>query len=335
MKKGLLIFFVLFNTAKVYAQISDVDAKLLFQNISDAYESSAFYQSAIQSEDLEKKMGRWTPKVLHMYLQSVYRCYTSGNLSNNRFDGSYLTVLNFKNLSDTFFTLIDKETYPKEKYAEIITAQKYFSALANKLEYQTSRTPEKAIAFLNETAAKFPAKTYGNDTEKVVYHYIKFTIDSSYLRIVSVRDKFSYHGNYSNTLCTYNDYIDLKHLPAKDEGKAPDNRLYYFPYESEHYNRHFKLDERDTAAAINFLWENGIQYLIFKTRFIPSGIYKKEKVIGPYLLPDFFETTSDEFKHGDYAKRINEAFSYLLNYYPKEKTKVLNNKKTDSQINGF
>ena len=94
-------------------------------------------------------MGKWTPKVLYMYLRSWYKI-------EDKEKESYKFFEEMNRHCDNFFAMIDKSTYPQDKYNEIVTAQKYFESKINELAYQKDRKPQDAIDFLNESAKKFP-----------------------------------------------------------------------------------------------------------------------------------------------------------------------------------
>jgi len=347
LKYGLIGCFLLSISTKGYSQISDLDAKLTFQKITDAYDASAYYSAATQAEQLKNKMGSWTPKVLYIYLQSAYKAYNGGKEADNKFGNRHETFVAFKTLADSFFPMIDKD-YPKEKYADIVTAQQYFADMVKKSAYQTTRTPEKAIAFLNDCANKFRNRAIGNADDFGTYNieyawpldestpYINFRVDSGYLRIVVVSKKKSQNGGRFNRVVLWNDIIDLKHAPATDENKTSvDDRVYIFSHHYYTFDRQGDFDKVDTIA-LSISWQADKQVALYKNKFSKTMLVKTPKTVMKYPLDILFDQKNKDFVDGKYADRTREAFDYLLNYYPKEKSPVVVvTKKEDAKVNGF
>jgi len=339
-KPVLLICFLLTIVTKGYSQISDVDAKLAFQKISDAYEASAYYNAATQAEQLKNKMGNWNPKVLYIYLQSVYKAYNGGKEADNKFGNRHETFVAFKALSDSFFPMIDKDTYPKDKLADMVTAQQYFADMAGKSEYQTTRTPEKAVAFLNQCAMRFRNFTLGNARDFGTHDlnwdapmdntpYINFRIDSSYLRIVMVSKTKNKDRGAWNRVCVWNDIIDLKHAPAIDEGKTTvDDRVYIFNHHYYTFDRQGDFDKVDTIA-LSINWIDGKQFAMYKSKFSKTALDRTPLITMVFPIDLFFNQNNKEFIDGKYADRIREAYNYLLTYYAKEKMPVMAVKKKE------
>jgi hypothetical protein len=264
MKKILFCFasFTIYTFA--LAQITDVDAKLQFQQISEAYEVTDYYKAAKLSEDLKNKMGKWMPKVLYIYLLSAYKNYTEKEqIASGKYEESYPNFIGFKILADSFFLIIDKSTYPQDKYKDMLNAQQYFSAMTKKNEYQTTRTLAKAINFLNDCASKFPSKKIGNGTwtdnsqpefkvqdfmaSKDADTYTNFRIDSPYLRVVVVVKKPGSAKRF-NEVIIWNDMIDLYHKPYIDENKTMnDDRVYLFLKHYGDFKRDLSFDSKDTS----------------------------------------------------------------------------------------
>lgn len=347
LKQGLIVCFLLAISTKGYSQISDLDAKLAFQKISDAYEASAYYSAATQAEQLKNKMGTWNPKVLYIYLQSAYKTYNSGKEADNKFGNRHETFVAFKGLVDSFFTMIDKDTYPKDKLADIVTAQQYFGDMAQKSAYQTTRTPEKAVAFLNDCAMRFRNFTLGNardfgthdlswDSPMGGTPYINFRIDSSYLRIVVISKTKNKDRGAWNRVTVWNDIIDLKHAPAIDEGKTTiDDRVYIFNHHYYTFDRQGDFDKVDTIA-LSINWIEGKQFAMYKSKFSKTALDRTPLITMVYPIDLLFNQTNKEFIEGKYADRVREAYNYLLTYYAKEKMPVVVvKKKDDGKALGF
>jgi len=156
--KKILLLTLLLNFSFSYTQISDSDARIMYQHGEDLYNENKFYDASQQMLQLKEKMGNWNPKVLYLHLKSAYKSYTENTQkSQQTYHKDYKTFAGFVSLCDEFFKIIDNN-YPQTKYQEIQQALKYFKAQAQNYIGQKDRTPQDAIDFLNELALRFKTK---------------------------------------------------------------------------------------------------------------------------------------------------------------------------------
>lgn len=343
MKRISILLICIIAITNGRAQIKDNDAKLQFQDATDAYESTDYYKASTISQDLKDKMHKWTPKVLYLFLESVYKNYTETEQKNElKYPVTFQKFQGFKALNDSFFLLLDKSSYPQEKYSEMQKVQQYFLQMTKKTEYQTTRTPEKALAFLNECAKKFPSRLGEESYHSIIQDpYLNLRIDSSYLRIVYVDKIKSQSKNKWNKVNHYIDYIDLVHLPYIDEAKnIPDERVYSILSHEYDLDNKFEFNKQDTIPNnLTNLWlENGQELLFYKqwsktkNKYLEDNHYSKKANL--YDILSFFDNKNKEFQEGKYAERIKEAFWFIINYFPKQKTKA-KEKIEDKRVNGF
>ena len=187
MKSILTALFSFVISLSAIAQISDDDARRLYDEAEQQYEAQSFYQCYQLCMDLKEKMGKHTPKTLYLMLKAIYNSLENGNeKSKVKINKSYENYNRFFSYSNTFFTLVDKKTYPEQKLKEIETIHEYFQKGMSAYEHQKGRRPEDAVAFLNECARKFPQKKLLSN-EIIISNTTVFTLDGSFLRIIETR----------------------------------------------------------------------------------------------------------------------------------------------------
>ncbi len=342
----MLIAVLLFNTLQAQIKpISDEDAKLYYQKAEDAYNATDYYRAAIIAINvLQIRMDKWTPKTLSLFLKSVYKNFTETNqISQQNFKkNDYLQYSSYYNDCNQFFKMVDQATYPADKYKEIQDIQAYFKQKMEQFAYQKDRTPDKAIAFLNECAAKFPNPeiggydlrgiqkelkfthiVYGN---KTVGNYINFKIDSGYLHIRALTKDQSQHGKNLNEVYSMYDIIDLQHSPSLDKDTVNTGEVYFYPRHETHYTKDFTVPEQDTLLLQKQRKDDADYFTgytyhlgILNTRNKNTFSFKENELVIQYPILDFFDNKNKEFIDGGYAGRIEEAFKYLTDYYPKQK----------------
>jgi hypothetical protein len=323
------------------AQISDEEAKQAYQDAEEQYEAANYYKCYQMCNDLIVKMGKPNPRILYLDLKAIYN-----NLESKNDKSEYSLKKNFRNYErfsgycDDFFAAVDKSTYPADKYAEIVEIQKYLKEGVKQYAYEKDRKPEDAIAFLNQCAQKFAHKNH--NTRYINYHtgdcHFSFSLDSAYL-IINVlanltgdapryhwvaRERiridlskvwietgaFQYYIIYKDFL--YNEFgymtsILEKYGSALTDKEAPiivstktyaDNKAKYDNinwYWNWNYDRKMEFPQEKFESEINRLGY----------RKIGSGFY----------IYNLFETGSEEFRDGNYRKRIKDAFEFLIEYF--------------------
>lgn len=331
MKKLTAFLVAILIIKNISAQISDGDARLAYQQINDAYENTSYFSASQMSADLKQKMGKWTPRVMYMYLQCVFKNYTEATQNGGiRYPVDYKKFCSFKSQADTFFTLVDKSSYPQDKYNNMVTAQKYFSDMMAKYKYQEDRTPESAVAFLNECARKYTNPHVGGqpdikNTSNVVYtnensgdyfdRTLRFTLRDGYL-FVTIVNKWRYKVDRKNTFAVINnDVIDLHSgQPTNAQTNYVKSYIYHNLYI---YKNRDDLPKQDSMLPMKVLVQNTDKFRYACVRGSNERI-DSFNVAATYLrfpVLDLFSRTSD-FYAGRYDDRILEAFNFLLNYYP-------------------
>ncbi len=208
--------------------------------------------------------------------------------------------------------------------------------------YQKDRTPEKAIAFLNECAVRFPNPAIGGSDDrriqkgvkfthdlfydKTVGNYINFKIDSGYLHIRAITKNQNSNNKKWNRVYSIYDVIDLQHSPSLDKDSTNNGDVYYCPRRSDNFDKDFTVREQDTLLYQKQRKDNADYF----TGYTSSGFntllinkytfsFRENELVIQYPVLDFFDNKNKEFIDGGYAQRIEEAFKYLTEYYPKQK----------------
>ncbi|MBV4360563.1 hypothetical protein [Pinibacter aurantiacus] len=330
MKKLTAFLVAILIIKNISAQISDGDARLAYQQINDAYESTSYYSGSQMSDALKQRMGKWMPKVLYMYLECAYKNYTENSQTGGiRYPVDYKRFCSFKSQADTFFTLIDKATYPQDKYNNMVDVQKYFSDMMVRYKYQESRTPESAVAFLNECARRYARRNVGgqpnvknpsifaftNDAgDESFYRNIRFLLEDGYLNVLVI-NKWSYKVDRKNTFAVINnDVIDLHNAQPLDVRR---NYLRgYINHKLYVYKRKEDLPALDSTHPKKVVVQNNDLF-----QYVYEGYDKKTGSMNiaanyvQYPILDLFNQT-DQFSADHLGERIIEAFNFLLNYYP-------------------
>lgn len=353
------LFFVLLSIVFCnvnYAQISDDEAMQLYNQAEEKFDDNKFYDAYLLCDSLIVRMKKAKPKVLYLQLKAIYN-----NIENNKdesvfkLDKSFRTFSEFLHYTNTFFNIVDKNTYPTEKYNEILVIQEYFTKGLKDLEYQKDRKPEDAITFLNECATKFAMK----DT-KSQYNYgdfkVKFILENSILRI-EVFSKIIDGGKpKDNKVARERILIDLSkvwidYFNYTYQGSF--EKLFYSEFglsgRLASLNKYFPSPVDKNAPMIigpeifidgkskydNISWFYQWHYNK-NLEYSDEEFEKDNKLYGystlssGFYLYNFFDQNSDEFKANDYRKRIADAFEYLIVYFgggtPKENKKEIKSK---------
>ncbi len=340
----MLIAVLLFNTVQAQTdEISDADAKLAYQKAEDAYNATDYFRAVILVQKLIFEMNKNTSKTQYLLIKSIYKNFTETNqISQDKLKQNNYQQYKFCADECThFFKMVDQATYPADKYKEIQDIQAYFKQKMEQFAYQKDRTPEKAIAFLNECAAKFPNPGIGGrdyrsiqkgvefthsvlaDYNKTMGNYINFKIDSGYLHIRAITKDKDYNGKKYNEMYSIYDVIDLQHSPSLDKDSVNNGDVYYCPRHTSYFDRNFTVREQDTLLYQKQRKDNAdyftgyYDYLIIDKKNTFS--FREKALVINYPILDFFDEKNKEFIDGGYAGRIEEAFKYLTDYYPKQK----------------
>lgn len=341
MKKRASIFVILFAIAfaQVRAQqISETDAKLLYQKAEDAYNNTDYYGASKILYDLYNKQGKWTSRVLYLYLKSSYENMTaSSQRSSSSYKESFDNYVLFGENCDKFFQIIDKATYPQEKYNDIVAIHQYFKQKAQEHANEKDRTPQDAINFLNECAKKFfhidnispyypyyvesqywledsiliisfvsrvparpgsPAKDNHVTRAEIRIDLSKTWLEDIYTR-VCYPNRFDREDFSSLPYCI----IDQKGSSLTEEGKSVPHIISKIIYIN---NEPFCQDIKGKVLT-NYNKNYDFDNRLYEGRSF-NNINK-----GFYIYSFFI--TSREFVANNYKDRIKEAFEFLIKYY--------------------
>ena len=199
------IWLLLFSLIAV-AQISDDEARRLYENAEQQYEAQNFYECYQLCVELNEKMGKYTPKTQFLMLKAIYNNLESKNeRSLKKINKSYENYSRFYEYSTAFFSIVDKKNYPEQKLKEVERIHTYFQEGMTAYEHQKGRKPEGAVAFLNECARKFPFKKE-DQNKRIISRSVRFSLLGHYLRVV---DEYglvyfsSYSGKWEDVVTTW------------------------------------------------------------------------------------------------------------------------------------
>lgn len=311
MKKLFITFILIAFTLIIKAQNNDEKAIELYAQALQKFELNDFTTAYIKSEEA-KKFFKTTPPTKLKYLFTIsFRNAICGNEINvnktcySNDLNNYTFLLYYCN---EILKEIDINTYPAEKYEKLIEAKDFANQGIKKYAYQKDRKPEDAIAFLNETAAKFPYRKYSNQKCDTA----TFSLKDDILEISNIffvgEDNFAKRFNYIifNKL-----YIKLSKswkigrelFSQNKEGnflfikrfiKSKDSRN--FDYKNSKEFEEFNKSNFENAKLVSYN-EKGINFFDFST------------------LEQIFDFENKEFIKGEYSHRIQEALKFLFEYY--------------------
>jgi hypothetical protein len=345
MKKFLSFFLLVVFANFAQAQISDDEAKQVYQDAEEQYEAGNYYKCYQMCNDLIVKMGNPNPRLLYLDLKAIYNNLEKKNdKSEYTLKKNYKNYLRFSGYADDFFSLVDKNTYPTDKYNEIVEIKKYLDAGMKEYEYEKNRKPEDAISFLNECSQKFYRTDH--DTKYVTDGkgdcHVNFSLDSSKL-IINVTATITGDGAKYNEVGYERIIIDLSKVWIEVQPLD-----YYWKYDVFFYLEFgnismFDVKEKykltyprtdDNAPMItstktyinnkakidNILWHFSHHY--DKKMKIENEDFEKyvksdgfSKLSAGFYIYNLFDQSSDEFRDGNYKKRIKDAFEFLIDYY--------------------
>jgi len=329
--KKIFYLLVLVASNHLFAQISNEDAIKMYQTAESQYEKSNFYKCAQTCEDLSKKMGSTNPRILYLYIKAVYNNLSNVNdISKYKLFKTYKNYQKFDNYSSQFFSMIDKNTYPIDKFNEIVQIDDYFKSQLTKLEKQKDLQPQEAVNFLNTAASKFAKKNLIYENIMAEYKmsrdiYLNFSLTDSILKIkekIAEYDKIqSFWVNFSNALG--NDiYINLKkvHLINKQI------KEYKF-YLSSSNDEEEKLHNSTFLECISYKFNSNYYLQEVKYSKHPLEVFdivdkrinklkdKDKKFFCDFDIYYFFDMSNKDFIENNYEERIRNAFEFLLEYY--------------------
>ncbi len=98
-----------------FAQTIEDEAQALYQKAEDAYENKQYHDCEDNLQKTWKLLASPNPKILYLWIKNTDDALKSGVFSNNlKNNQQQLQLLT------TFFQMVDKSTYPPEKYSEMV-----------------------------------------------------------------------------------------------------------------------------------------------------------------------------------------------------------------------
>ena len=345
------LFFIVISVTG-FAQISDDEARRLYEEAEQQYEAGNFYECYLLCKSLKEKMGKSNPKIQYLQIRAIYNNLEKMNDKSERtVRKSYKNYSIMSRYAEEFFGMVDKKTYPPEKYREIEEIARYFKEGMKKYEAEKDRTPADAIAFLNECGRKFKHRS---DTQYESAFgsggcTVNFSLDGNTLHIEVMATLASSNGRKYNQAGRERIRIDLSKVWIDDDsykfsyhsGGAGYHKFFYnefgntIMYDVYQKRADEKFYEKDMDAVfivgptvyvdgkakydhINWYWDyNYDKNMEFPLEKFESSIKKSgytKRSVGFYIYL-FFDQKSDEFKDGKYRKRIHDAFEFLMEYF--------------------
>ena len=344
----LLLFFFLHNLPG-FTQIADEEARRLYDQAEEAYEAGNFYDCYKRCIDLKNKMGKTNPRILYLQIRAIYNNLEKKNdKSESILRKSYRNYNIMHGYAEEFFRMVDKKTYPPEKYSQIEEIARYFKDGMKEYEAEKDRTPADAIAFLNECAQKFKIRyDPGYKKEDRGQFSVNFSLDSTILHIEVFANCDSEWRKGFDKAGRERIRIDLSKVWIDKTPKSYGafiNESYFGNFFNDHFI--FKETKRDyygygvdnaapfiigptiyiegKAVVDPILWywnynynkgnKNNMPYPLedFNERVKFNGFKKRD--MGFYIY-NYFNQSSEEFKAGNYRKRIRDAFEFLMEYF--------------------
>jgi hypothetical protein len=318
-KRSLFTLLLTASFTLAQAQISDVDAKLQFKQAQDAYEQGDYFKAWQTASSLEHAMNRPTTTVSYLVLISTYKGLLKGDLHPSNTSAKYKYYSYYLDKCDWLLNNINKASYPPDKYKEVTLMQQYFGQMQQKYAYQTTRTPEKAVSFLNECATKFRKDKYSapfkfqliNNQLKISSHVTKH-VREAYHRLVGKMYRGELRGE-----CVFFDFSKMTAID--DNGVLSGYTVYIDNKKVEDYVFIHSANSGNTYGGDRNKLDKEWSQEQLKQQALIDSVTAPDRSFGRTLCSafDFFDTTSQEFTDGSYKSRLVEAYQYLIDYFPK------------------
>lgn len=329
----ILVSFVLISLNGL-AQISETEARQIYTEAEELFEANNFYECYVKCDDLIQKMGKSNPKILYLLLNSIYN-----NLEKKEDKSVYTLKKNYRNFKifnewiTDFFSMVDKNQYPSEKYNEMLFLQKYFLQGLQDYEHEKDRKPEDAISFLNECARKFPIRDismYPNN-----YFDCNFSLEDSILQIDVLANLEQANFSGRQRIRIDLSKVWFENTQFQYEGK------YYFHFYYAEFGKNYTPKvghpvlgpdlDKDAPMLISTksyidgkaFYDNILWFFddIYKKKYTEEKFEESIKKSGfsklssGFYIYNYFNQRSKEFMDNNYRKRIYDAFEFLITYY--------------------
>lgn len=333
--KKLSIFILVLNFSFSSAQISDTDAKIMYQQAEDLYNQNKFYDASQKTLQLKERMGNWTPKVLYLRLKSVNSSFVEKDNSALSYSKTKKQFSELNDECDIFFKIVDSKTYPGEKYKDIQNIQIYFQKSMKEYDVPIENTTNFLSFCLNRFAT---ASSYSTENALTIrnsysngntYYFdikgsltLEFVLRSNILYMVAFgEDRFSTNRNYEKTMYKV-DRIDLSKITSIDE-----NGLLIGAMEYNSKNEKIPSFFRSGWGDIGIEYKKNSSTEVKKDydnrdlerkKSLKEGKYENfccQYASGPTVnVFRYFKTDSAMFRDENFKSKIIEAFRNLIDY---------------------
>lgn len=299
------------------------------------YESDKFLDCFNCCEALMSQMGQKTGRVLSLTVRSGIQSLPLGLIRDKEVSVDQVMKLNYDNLSKVrayVQELADRLNPNDTSQMNNRVANEYLAILDMRIKDQAKqkdRTPEKAIQFLNDCAEKFKKYELLYENNKIDYTF-KLIRDTLFIESKgrSWNDKAKFRSAH----------VAQMKIPLKEVWIERRSVRYWpdrvnSPYELAPPSSLFTTVETDSSGPVivSTITINGSKVLHDKLLMRGTTDYNKdmqypyekldrfyrtfEPAEHPVYLYYFFNSSSKEYEEGNYRKRIEEAFSYLIEHF--------------------
>lgn len=306
-----------------------------YRRCRELYESEKFLTCFTCCEELKTQLGGTNPRVLSLLVRSGINILPLGIIGKETIAADQQVKLNYKNLSKVhgyvqeLAQLLDPNDSLNRNY---IFAKEYLALLEWKMKdfaEEKERTPEKAIAFLNSCAQKFKKHELTEDYNKVEFF---FQLLQDTLLIEMKCRSWNSKPKFRSA------HIAQMKIPLKEVWIEKRNVRYwpdeiYLSYPFVPPPSAFTTTSTDPAAPVitSTITTTGNKILYDKLLARGTRDYNKdmnypydelekyyrnfEPREHPLYLYYFFNSSALEFKEGNYRKRIEDTFTYLIEHF--------------------
>ena len=327
-----LVLLIMGGGSSIVAQttISDDAARAAYAEYRILFEEKKFPQCYSACQALTNKMGRKTRKVQWLLVESGYNAfsYAIDRSANKQMDSAYTSLLSYKNLSVLHAEIRQLEAMmdsSENSYSYVREIGSKVMDEVNKYAYQKDRTPEKAIAFLNDCAKKFQKKVEYRGGE----FDIKFKLDSGVLIVKAAATTFGKYYKkpyYKGELKIHlkNVWIDRRYIYRM---KSEMGLVYIFAMpQSASRSSSIQADTlpvitdgSNSSTAMNKIVQRRSNGKTEKSAMKDLENNAFTRISEPYVISlfHFFNESIPNFKEENYDQKIEETFRYLIDYFKK------------------
>lgn len=337
MKIGWLSTLLLFLLVESVAQTSTTDqaARDKYKICREAFEEGRYLDCFKCSEELKKQMEKSTPRVLSLIVRSGINALPLDFEGMQNVPAEQLMKLNYKNLNKVRSYVLELSAFLDPADSTSMTRQiinEYVSILEMKMENfaeEKEQTPEKAIAFLNSCAEKFKKTELAERINKIDVAF-QLLQDTLFIEMKgrSWDDKPKFRSAHVAQM-----KIPLKEvwIEKKSVQYWPEEIYHSYPFVAPPSIFTTTSTDPNGPVIMSTITTSGNK--IFYDKLLARGArdynrdmkypydefekyYRDFKPVeSPFYLYYFFNSSSREYQEGNYRKRIEDTFSYLIEYF--------------------